>query len=418
LVPVAEYLVEEMQFGEDYCKIIFTDALLFNHKDVVKTILDPTFGNSVSGKTSLKSFVVTTGGYDMYGGFQYSLSYALGYSDVKRIMHSGDVYPSLKLGFDEFMSELDFILSTPKRKYSLMFHENYLEIRPKPSKSIVGMCIGKLKKNLASSSKVFLQSAKTKFQCGMIDYLGERYRAVPHNIYYALFDLLKCFSIWSGMSSEIDHDKKAQERLNKILNQISSGEHRQFFKSSIWREHKDILQAVDVRRYSNLATDLYAMRTKADYNIDFEIGEFLPELSNLMLKVEELFTLGIYMEEGSIMTTNEQLVPIFQASRELEPLVNVTIKDSLGLHMLEKGKDYYYNVLQKGLILAKDYNLKMVLTELIQRKEIFISPFRPPFSRKMQYVKIQKEGDTWKFYSTFGEEIAREDNYLSYTIKT
>lgn len=420
MAHVDEYLVEEKQYEKDYCKIIFRAAILFNHEEVVRTVLDPSFGKSASGEASLKSFIVTTGGYDTIdGGFQYTVSHALSLrGDVKRIEHSGDMYSSLKLGFDEFISRLDFVLTVPRRKYSMTFYANCLEIKPKPPEEIVEMCIIKLKNALATSHEVFLQSAKTKFQSGIIDFLGQRYRAVPHNIYYSLFDLLKCFSIWSGMTpSNDDHDRKAQKRLTAILNQISSGEHRQFANSSIWKEHADVLRSIDVERYASLVTDLYKMRKKADYDMDFEIGEFLPELSNLMLKVEELFTLAMYMEDGSIALTGQQLVLIFHSARELEPLGEATVEDNLGLYMVKRGKVHCYNILQEGLVLAEGYDLRKFLIELIKRKEIYFSPFRPPFSRRSQFVKIQKKGDSWTFSNTLSEEIAKEQSYIPYTIE-
>jgi hypothetical protein len=160
------------------------------------------------------------------------------------------------------------------------------------------------------------------------------------------------------------------------------------------------------------------MRQKADYNMEFEIGEFLPELSNLMLKVEELFTLAFYMEDGSIALSGDQLIRIIQSARELEPTRDASPLDNLGLHMITKGKEYYYNILQKGLILAEGYDFTKFLTALIKREDIYFSPFRPPFSWRWNYfVKIQKKEASWTFSTTFDAKFAKERGYIPYTIE-
>jgi hypothetical protein len=418
LTRVDEYLVEEKQCGKDYCKLIFKADILFDYKEVVKVVLDPDFGKSVSGKATLQNFTVTSGGYDTIdGGFQYTVAYALGLSEWKRVEHVGNDINSLNLGSDEFVSRLFFVFATPKREYSMQFYANCLEIKPRPTEAIVKMCISKLKQSLASSANVFLNSAKIKFQCGILDFLGQRYRAVPHNVYYALHELIKCFSIWSHLNPEFQHGAKAQARLTEILTQISLGKHRQFIESSIWKESEATLRKIDVKRYETLTNDLYEMRGKADYEIDFEMGEYLPELSNLMLKVEELFTLAMYMEEGCIALSGEQMIPIFHYARQLEPIGETSTSDNIGLDMLKEGKHYYYNILQKGLILAENFDYRVFLTELLKRKEIYFTPFRPPLSRRDHFVKIEKKGDHWTFSDTFSEEIAQERGYMPYTIE-
>lgn len=416
MTRIDEYLVEEKQYGKDYCKLIFKAGLLFDYKEVVKVVLDPNFGKSVSGRATLQNFTVTSGGYDTIDGrFQYTLAYAFGFSELKRVEHVGNDIDTLKLGSDEFVSRMFFVFETPKREYSMEFYANCLEIKPKPTEAVVKMCIGKLKQSLASNAKVSLNSAKVKFQSGILDFLGQRYRAVPHNVYYALHELIKCFSIWSRLNPEFQHGAKAQARLTEILTQISLGKHLQFTESSIWKGNEAILRKIDVKRYEALATDLYEMRGEADYKIDFEMGEYLPELSSLMLRVEELFTLASYMEDGSIAHSGEQLIPIFQSARQLEPIGETSTWDNIGLDMLKDGKHRYYNILQKGLILAENFDYRVFLTELLKRTEIYFTPFRPPLSRRDLFVKIEKEGDHWTYTDTFSEETAQEDGYMPYT---
>lgn len=412
---VDEYLVEEKQSKKDCYRIIFTVFTIFDHQKIVKTFLNPTFAKSVSGTVTLKSYVVTTGGYDTLDGFQHSIF--SGPEDRKRSEHLGAEYLNLKLNSDEFISRLEFVLSTRSRNYVMTFVANCLEIRPRPPEQVVKTCIRKLKKALAKAPQVFLASARTKFVSGILDFLGERYRAVPHNIYYATHDLIKCLSVWSGMDPKVEHDKDAQDRLTAILNQIVSGTHRQFFKSSIWKRNREVLKSLDVHRYANLVVDLYEMRKKADYDMDFEMGEFLPELSNLMIKVEELFDLTLYVREGSIATTKGKLLKVFQRERELEPLGESDPFDNLGSYMIKYAKGHYYKIWQRGLILAEGYDLKKFLTRLIKRKDILYSPFRPPLSRRNDYVKVEKIGTSWVFSGTFSREIAKEEGYIPYTIE-
>jgi hypothetical protein len=403
---------------KDCCKITFTVAILFSHRKVVQAILDEDFGKSATGSAKLVSFLVTTGGYETQKGLiQYSLLDFFGTGEIKRTEHEGHEYETIKLGTNDFISRLTFDFVVPNREYRFEFCGHTLEIRPKPPKEIVEMVISKLKQALASNQDVFLKSAETKFQSGLIDFVNKRYRSVPHNIYYALHDLIRCFSIWSCLNPEFKHDAKAQARLTEILTQIQCGKHRQFVNSSIWKEHAEIIKSIDVKRYEELVNDLYKMRTKADYEMDFEIGQILPELSTLMLKVEELFTLAMFMENGSLATSGEERISIYRSARELE-MEGDSSYNNIGTYMMKQGVDHYFNIVQKGIILAEGYNLNKFLNELISKDEIHFSPFRPPTSRNKDYVKVEKKAEKWTFSDTSSEEIAKRDGYQEFSIET
>jgi len=400
-----EFIVENKLCEKDCCKILFKSYIVFGHREIVRKFLDPNFAKSVGGTVTLKDFVVTVGGFETMDGFQHTAFFSP--QAGKRTEHSGTEYP-IKLASDECISKLDFVLIAPAKSYSFIVSSNCLEIRPKPSRQIVRICIRGLKEAFAESPRVFLQSAETKFASGLIDFLGGRYRSVPHNIYYATHDLVKCLSVLSGMDSDVGHDKKTQKRLTDLLNQIASGKHKELAKSLRWKEEEGHFRLISPRRYSKLVTDLYEMRSMADYNMAFEIGEFIPELSNLMLRVEELFTLVMYVESASVATTNGTLVQIFQPERELEPFGNLVF------HRPERNAHW---ILQKGLILAESFDLNKFLAELLRKRDIYYSPFRPGSSRRRLYVKCEKKSGTWTHSLTFSEEIAKEGNYVPYTIE-
>jgi len=410
LTSTNEYLSEDRFYDKDCVKIVFRPLIIFDHKRIVDLFLNPMFGKSVSGTVSLRDFTVTTGGYEVSGGFQYTAFGFFNPQAGKRAQHNGTEYP-VKLAEDEYISKMRFAHVINNRTFMVTISSNCLEISPRPSTRVVSTYIRKLKESLTRSPIVFRKSAEVKLKSAILDFLGGRYRSVPHSIYYALHDLVKSLSIWSGMDSNIKHDKKAQERLTIILNQIVSGDHKTFKRSDVWKEHKDLFFLIDPKRYSSLITELYEMRRMADYEKSYEITEFVPELSGLLLKVEELLTLVGYVEEGSVVVANDKLVQIFQQQRELEP----SPYSIFGWIDSRKNEP---EIVQKGLILAEDFDLKKFLTRFLRRKQIHYSPFCPPTTRDLVYVKCEKKDGKWTFSQTFDKEIAKERGYIPYTIET
>jgi hypothetical protein len=414
---VDEFVVKEKICQRDCYKIIFKFYIVFNHLEIVKKFLDSGFAKSVGGAVTLKSFVVTKGGFETMDGFQYSAFGSFPQDPVKeRIEHSGTEYP-MKLAMDECISRLNFVLATPARSYSMVVFSNCIEIRPPPPRQIIRICIRGLKEALVQSPKIFLQSARARFESGLLDFMAARYRSVPHNIYYAAQDLVKCLCILSDegpserLQNILGHDKRLQNKLTDLLIQISSGEHKRLTKSSRWKEEKGRFHLIDSSRYSKLITDLYEMRITADYKTDFEMVEYIPELSRLMLEIEELFTLVMYVESEAVATYNGTLVRIFEPEREMEPL------ESLAFRWLKREKSEFW-ILQKGVVLAEGFDLKKLLIGLLRRKNIYYSPFRPSPSRKKWYLKCEKKEGVWTHSMTLSERIAKEEGYLPYTAET
>jgi hypothetical protein len=117
-----------------------------------------------------------------------------------------------------------------------------------------------------------------------------------------------------------------------------------------------------------LVVDLYEMRQLADYEMHFEMGGFVPLLSSLMLKVEELFTLASYVQDGSIARHSDNTyVSIWAGNRELEPLEGSSYLDRLNSHTSVARKTGHYNILERGLILADRFDRKLLQSEILKR---------------------------------------------------
>lgn len=407
-----EFLIEDKLYEKDSVKIVFKPLIIFDHERIVNLLTNPAFSKSFSGRIDLKDFTVTTGGYDTERGFQYTV-YGWFNSQVgKRVLHRGSEYP-VQLSEGEYISKMQFDLVTKTRSFLVTISSHFMEIRPKPSSELVKSFIRKMKESLTESHTVFLKSARVKLNSAVLDFLGGRYRSVPHSIYYAVYDVVKALSIMSGMDSNIKHDKKAQERLTAVLSQVSSGKHKKFRESDVWREDKGLFKKIDLERYSRLILDLYEMRRMADYEKSFEIREFVPELSNLLLKAEELFGLTTYMEERSLVVggrgRDEKIVLIFPQDRELSP----DPYSSFGRYPPTKGE---VEMLKEGMILAENFDLSKFLARFLRRKNILYSPFSSPRSWRRSFVKCEKNNGKWTFSETCDEEHAKEHGYIPYTI--
>lgn len=405
---IEDYLVEKKDYGKNSLKIFFKMYIMDKHADIVRFFSSSSFGKTIQCSVALKKYVVTTGMVETgYGYYQNTIGFAFGETKQAITEYSGEQYPP-KLGEDQYVARLVFELKGLNQVYQATLVADLLEIVPKPiHEQISKEIIQGLKRLLAEEPKIFLQSAKTKFSCGILDFLGGRYRAVPHNVYYATYDLIRCLSIWSGMQvSEDFHDHKAQKRLMEILDLLVSGKHKQYRKSKV-----NYFKSLDKARYERLVIDLYEMRQLADYQMHFEMGEFLPRLSSLMLKVEELFTLASFVEDGSIALHNDDsLVSIWAGNRELEPLEGSNYLDRLNRHMSVARKSGYYNILERGLILADRFDRKLLQTEILKRDDIYFSPFNPSQAGLEFYVKFEKgDNRSWKYSAIVGGKPKEED---------
>ena len=383
------------------------------HQDIVRLFCSSEFGKAIQCSVVLKKFVVTTGMVETAHGYQNTIGFAFNGSKQAIDEYPSEQYP-LKLGEDQYVARLIFEIKSVDKAYQATFVANRLEISPKPAQGqIARECIRELKKMLAESPQIFLQSAKTKFSCGIIDFLSGRYRAVPHNVYYATHDLVRCLSIWSGMQvPQKFHDKKVQQSLMEILDLLVSGKHRQLRGSS---EKANKFQSIKMSRYEHLVTDLYEMRQLADYEMHFEMGEFLPKLSNLMLKVEELFTLASYVQNGSMATHNDKMVLVFTGNRELEPLEGSDYFDWLSRRISYGSKSKEFNILEKGLILAERFDIKKLQLALLSRDDIFFSPYNPLQGKFDFYFKYQKDKQGIWRYSGIIEDKGEKPDEVGYT---
>lgn len=405
-----QYLVEEILTKKDSTKIVFRYFTVFDHKRIADALLDPNFAKSVSGTIKIEKFTVTTGGFETTDGFQYTVFGFFNPQAGRKIEYDGTSYP-VKLREDELVSEMRFVHSKNGRIYLVVLFSNYLEIKPKPPTQIVKAYIRALKQSLTESPRIFLKSAEEKIESAMLNFTEGRYRSVPHEAYYALYNIVQSLAVQSGMSSNIGHDATTQKILSKIMYQIASGNHITFRKSDVWKKHKCDFKLIDPQRYSKIVIDLYEMRSLADYTSIYEIGEFTSKLSALLLKVEELLNLCHYMEEGSIAFADGRLVRIFREERELEPYPN----EMFSGQRLEKGE---CRILQKGLILAENFDPKEFLLKFLSRTDIYYVRFLPPRPGERLYVKYEKRGSKRKFSATFSTKFAVEHNYIPLTIET
>jgi hypothetical protein len=353
-------------------------------------------------------------------GYQNTIGFAFNGTKKSVTEYSSEQYPPKLMG-DQFVARLIFELKGLDNVYQATFVANRLEIRPKPlQEQIARECIRGLKNLLAESHQIFLQSAKTKFSCGIIDFLAGRYRAVPHNVYYATYDLIRCLSISSGMQvPQKFHDEKAQKRLLDILDLVISGNHSRL-NSRTSRRHINNFKAIDKSRYEHLVTDLYEMRKLADYEMHFEMGEFLPRLSSLMLRVEELFTLAMYIQHGSMATHNGKLVLVFDRNRELESLDGSDYFDWLSREISSTAKNKRYNILESGLILAEGFDRKKLQVALLKRDDIYFSHYRPLQGNLDFYFNfVKNKKGIWEYSGIIEDkgEKPEEEGYTFFDIE-
>ncbi len=408
---VEDYLVEKKEYLEKSLRITFKVFVMSKHQDIVRLFCSHEFGKAIQCSVALKKFVVTTGMVETAHGYQNTISFAFNGTKQAITEYPSEQYPP-KLGQDQYVARLILEIKSTDRTYQATIVANRLEISPKPDQEqIARECIRELKKMLAESPQIFLQSAKTKFSCGIIDFLSGRYRAVPHNVYYATHDLTRCLSIWSGMEvPQKFHDKKVQQRLMEILGLLVSGEHRQYKRST---ESENPFQAIEMSRYEHLVTDLYEMRQLADYEMHFEMGEFLPKLSILMLKVEELFTLASYVQDRSMATHKGKMVLVFYRNRELEPLEGSDYFDWLSRSISHGNKEF--SIMEKGLILAEKFDVKKLQLALLSRDDIFFSPYNPLQGKFDFYFKFERNKEGIWNYSGIIEDKGEKPNEEGYT---
>jgi hypothetical protein len=414
---VQDYLIEKKEYLEDSLKITFKVYVMNRHADIVRLFDSPELAEAIQCSVILKKYVVTTGMVETAHGYQNTIGFAFKGTKQAITEYPGEQYQP-KLGEDQYVARLIFELKGFDKVYRATFVANRLEIVPKPDREqIAKECIRGLKKLLAESPRIFVQSAKTKFSCGILDFLSGRYRAVPHNVYYATYDLIRSLSIWSGMQVPRKfHDKKAQQRLIEILDLLVSGKHKQF-KSSKGRVNT--FQSLEKSRYEHLVTDLYEMRQLADYEMHFEMGEFLPRLSNLMLRVEELFTLASYIQDGSMATHNGKIVLVLYGNRELEPLEGSDYFDWLSRQISFTAKSKQYNIMEKGLILAEKFDVKKLQTALLRRDDIYFSPYTPLQGNYDFYFKFEKDNEgIWRYSGIIEEkgEMPKEEGYILFDV--
>lgn len=406
-----QYLIKEILKEKDSVKIVFRHFIISDHKRISDTFSDPNFAKSISGTVKMKNFTVTTGGFETRYGFQYTILGSFNPQAGRRVEYDAASYP-VRLKEDELVSEMQFVYSTKRGNiYSIILSSDYLEIKPKPPTKIVKAYVRGLKKSLFKSPRVFLKSAEENLNSAILNLSEGRYRSVPHDAYYALHNIVQSLAVQSGMDSKIGHDAKAQKILSKILHQVATGNHIAFLESDIWKKHRDVFYLIDPQRYSRTVIDLYEMRRLADYTSEYEIGEFISKLSDLMLKVEELLNLGQYMVDGSIAFWDEKIVRIFRGKRELKPYPNEMFSNEI----LEKGE---CRVLQKGLILAENFNLNKFLLNFLNLRNIYYTRFFPPQFREKLYVKYEKRGKKHTFSMTFSKKFAMEHGYIPLTTQT
>jgi len=294
--------------------------------------------------------------------------------------------------------------------YSMILSSDYLEIKPKPPTRILEAYVRGLKKFLTKGPQIFLKGAEEKLNSAILNFAEGRYRSVAHDIYYALYNIVQSLAVQSGIDSNIGHGATTQKVLSKIIYEVFSGNHIAFHKSDIWKKHKNIFNQIDPQRYSRTVLDLYEMRRLADYTSEYEIGEFVKKLSNLVLKVEELLNLGHYMLDGSVAYWNERIVRVFQGRRELEPCPSEILQTQRF-----NGK---YKILQKGLVSAENFSLKRFLLRFLGNARIYYTKFLPSQFRQKLYVKYETRGKERIFSQTFDENMAKEKSYIPLTTQT
>jgi hypothetical protein len=414
---VEDYLVEKKEYSKESLKITFKMFVMDNHADIVSLFCSREFGEAIQCSVALKKFVTTTGMVETEHGYQNTIGSVFNGTKHSITEYLGEQYPP-KLSGDQFVARLIFELRGAHNVYQAIFVANHLEIVPKPSQEqIVKVCIRELKKRLAEEPRIFLQSAKTKFSSGILDFLSGRYRAVPHNVYYATHDLIRSLSIWSDLPLPPKkwHNDLVQKRLMEILDLLVKGNHKLYKNNSLSNSRANYFEAIDKPRYAHLVLDLYEMRQLADYQMHFEMGEFLPKLSNLMLKVEELFALATYIPNGSMRTHNDKIVLISYGERDLEPLEGSDYFDWLNRELNSWAKKKHYNLFEKGLILADGFSRKELKKGLLSLNDVYFSPYRPLQGNLDFYFKYTKDDDGLWRYSGIIEDKGQKPEESGYT---
>lgn len=354
-------MVERVLENSESCTIIYNTPIIFSFKEIVEAFTGRKKIRKLEGKFRLQKVVVTAGGFETRFGFQYSILGAMG--DARRkVEYEGTQYP-IELNENEFVSELMFTYLCRKQKYFIRIVSDSIEIRPKPRSSFLSGLIKILKDTLSPSHHIFALSAKEKMRSAKLNFLACRYRSAAHDVYYALHNIVQSLLSFRGENTKFRHGA-----LDKILS----------------RELHNIktvygVDASNVEKYSHLGKESYKLRELADYESAFEAGNALENLSNIMLRTQELLNLSTDMLTGSVAMVDGRLCVLLEEAKYERPFPTELSKSRL----VEKVR-----ILLSGLVLMENFNTHKFLLELIQQKGLYFTDIVPDFDTTV-YAKYE-----------------------------
>jgi len=309
----------------------------------------------------LERVTLTIGGYDTGDGFQYTIWSLDNPNTGKRIYLDGTKYPA-KLDEGQMVSELNFSFLEGRKKFRMRFVNKFVEIRPKPSRSIVEELISLLKGSLFPSPLVFLSSAREKLRSAKVDFLRGRYRSTIHNIYYAMFNAINSLQATEKKEFYLEHGK-VSETLEQVFAEIREEKTTSRIVGSKY------FQRLNVDEYLSVVEEARDLRNLADYKVRFEAGGMEKRLAEILSKAEELVTLSEYVIEGSMATRDGKIVLHFPHAQNEFPLPD-DLYDYISQPYREEDL-----VMDSLLVLADDFDATVLAYRLLTRSDVYLTKF-------------------------------------------
>lgn len=347
---VGDSLVLDICEKDQYSKIIFRQPIIFEHEAIFKILTRKTPEYASLQDLRFEQLTLTIGGYDTGYGFQYTLAGIDNPNVGKRTYMKGDEYPTT-LKSDEQVSELRFTFLEKNRghrptKFRMRFVHDFVEIRPKPSPSILKEILSRLKEAIMTNELVFLSSAKEKIRSAKSNFLRGYYREAMHNIYYAMHNATKSLQAREGKGTFLGHSKIGKN-IDEVLCRIQ-------------RVSIDF-QKLNRDTYSTVAEEARELRELADYGIGFEIGGSEKQLTQMLSKAEELVTISDYVLNRWVTSCDGKINLHFPREQEETLILN---------NALDRIYSEKYLVIRSLLILSDEFNATVFAYRLLCERDL------------------------------------------------
>lgn len=392
-----DLLVESISEKRGYVKIVFRFPIVFDHARIFSILTREGPKHKYLQNVKLDRVTVTIGGYDTGYGFQQTIRGIDNPNTGQRTYLEGTKYPA-KLNRDQMVSELSFSFIEGRKKFRIRFVNDFVEIRPKPSSSVVNELISLLKESFVSNPRIFLSSAKEKLRSAKVDFLRGRYRSAVHNIYYAIFNAISSLQATEKEEFYLEHGK-ISETLEQIFGKIQQGTTT---SKILGRTH---FQRLNLDEYLAVVEEARDLRNLADYKVKFEAGGKEQHLAELLSKAEELVAISHYVVDESMFTEYGKIVLHFPREQEEIPLPSDLI-DYINRPMLRE-EDL---IVKSLLISTDDFNATVFAYCLLSRNDVYYTKFSSYFFQGGHFMKYEN--------GTYHHQRAPESGFIELSSKT